>query len=89
MSPYRNAAGIDRSGEEPECADADLVPVILVVWLGSIARVARALSRAEPFGAEPTIALFAIAFLPFLAKGAAVWWFRHRRWLRARGRWAG
>jgi hypothetical protein len=79
MSPYRTDEAIDRSDEEAECPSGDLLPVIVVVWLGSVVRVAGALLRAERFGSEATLAFLAIVLLPFLCADAAAWWLRRRR----------
>jgi hypothetical protein len=79
MSPYRTDAPIDRAQDEAECPSGDLLPVIVLVWIGSVARVAGAFARGERFGAEPTLALFAIVLLPLLCADAAAWWLRRRR----------
>jgi hypothetical protein len=70
------AAAHENAGE---CPDGDLLPVVTVVWLASVARVIGALAREETFGAEATLALLAAALLPFSIKRTVTWWVHHRR----------
>ena len=77
MSPYRTPA--ERAEEtkmRPEmgCPDSDLVPFLLVFWLGSAAREAFGIARHETFGGEATLATLAVVVVPFLLKDAAAWW---------------
>jgi hypothetical protein len=78
MTPYRVAEKTDPPRREDECPDAELLPVFLVAWIGSIGCVAGAIARPEPFGTEPTLALVTLGLLPYLAKDAARWWWRRR-----------
>lgn len=45
--------------------DSDLVPVAVVLWLATIARVVLAVLHHEVFGAEATFALFCAVLLPW------------------------
>ncbi len=68
LSHYR---GVDRRDLPLSfgMGDSDLVPVALVLWLATIARVVLAVLHHEVFGAEATFALFCAVLLPwFVAK---------------------
>jgi hypothetical protein len=56
--------------------DSDLWPAWIVLWLGSVARVAFGLVERETFGAEATLALFSAAVVPWivLAPWIRRWW---------------
>ena len=86
MSPYRIPAEPDRAratgDEEERCPDGDLLPVFLVLWLGSIVRVVIALMRHEHFGTETSLAVLAVAYVPFLTRDGLRW--AMRRWLGRR-----
>ena len=45
--------------------DSDLVPVAVVLWLATVARVFLAVLHHEVFGAEATFALFCAVLLPW------------------------
>jgi len=53
--------------------DSDLVPVAVVLWLASLARVILAVLHGEVFGAEATFALLCTMLLPWFVLKA-----RHR-----------
>jgi len=77
MSPYRTPAAT--TPETPEtadhgCPDGDLVPVLLVFWLGSVARAAFGIARQETFGGEATLAAVAVLLVPWFLKEAGAWW---------------
>jgi hypothetical protein len=55
----RPARWIDRYG------DTNLLAVLVVFWVASIARVVSALVRHEIFGAEATLALMAVVAVPW------------------------
>jgi len=77
MSPYRTPAEraeATKSGPKMGCPDGDLVPLILVFWLGSITRVVLGIARHEAFAGEATVATLAGVVVPFLLKDAAAWW---------------
>jgi len=82
MSPYRTPTEPEAHAQVGECPDADVLPVLALFWMGSVARVAVAFvdgpSR-EGFGTEPTLALVAVIFVPFWAKPAFAWWLAQRR----------
>jgi hypothetical protein len=46
--------------------DLDLVPVYAIFWIVSAGRIVLAALRNETFGAETTLALLAVLFLPML-----------------------
>jgi hypothetical protein len=73
-SPYRVAAERfnEDSATEP-VHDADLIPVFVIVWSVSMARVVVGLVRHETFGVEPTMALLTALLLPVLGKNALCW----------------
>jgi hypothetical protein len=64
--------------EADGCPDGDLVPVVMIVWLVSVARVVGAVARQETFGAEATLALLAVGLLPISIARTVTWWARHR-----------
>lgn len=45
--------------------DADLVPIAVVLWVATVARVILAVLHHETFGAEATFALFCTVLLPW------------------------
>ncbi len=45
--------------------DTDLVPIAVVLWIATVARVILAVLHHETFGAEATFALFCSALLPW------------------------
>jgi hypothetical protein len=71
-SPYRTPAPAPNPQEPPAAArldgDGELVPLFAIVWLASITRVVQGVSRAETFGAELTLACFAVVLLPLAAR---------------------
>jgi hypothetical protein len=79
MQPYRvppetrpQTIGDDAWG------DADLLPLFVVVWVGSLARVWIALANREVFSIEATAALLFALGAPVLFKDWAVGWWRRR-----------
>lgn len=46
--------------------DWDLLPVAMLLWVGSAARVALGLSSGEVFGVEATLALACVFLVPWL-----------------------
>jgi hypothetical protein len=66
-SPYREVARPEdnrgRLRESLLCDD--LLPFMILVWLGSVARIAVGLAHHEVFGAEPTVALALVIVLPW------------------------
>ncbi|HEX7603549.1 MAG TPA: hypothetical protein VF316_18145 [Polyangiaceae bacterium] len=88
MSPYRTPADrADATKKELDlgCPDADLVPFLLVFWLGSLARVVLGIVRHETFGGEATLATLAVLVVPFLLKDAGAWWLGRCKAVVARG----
>jgi hypothetical protein len=82
-SPYRLAADASPS-DAPAWADdrsCDLVPLGVLLWVSSVARVVGALAHHEILGAEPTLACLAAVSLPSFACAALV-----DRWGRRRAR---
>jgi hypothetical protein len=79
MSPYRTP--LESEAHEPiaECPDRDLLPVLALFWIGSVARVAVAFVDREGFGTEATLALVAVVFVPFQFRHALSWWRARRR----------
>lgn len=72
--PYRTSN--PRPGErEPATrpsgeGDGELLPVYAIVWVTTVAMVARGLARSETFGAGATLACIAVVVLPLAAKEA-------------------
>ena len=48
-------------------ADLELLPIVGLLFAASLARVVHAVWRHEPFDIEPTVALFFVLGLPWLA----------------------
>jgi hypothetical protein len=68
-SPSYRTVRIAQPREVPEpfrFEDSDLILPFTVLWLVSILRVLGGIFRHESFGMEPTLALFAALFLPYL-----------------------
>lgn len=85
MSPYRapptdEPVPVEAEDEEP-CPDADLLPVFVVLWIGSWARVVPALTQSVHFDAEATLAAIALVVVPCLVRGGIAW--TVRRMVRA------
>jgi hypothetical protein len=66
LSRYRSVAHRDIPLELP-AGDSDLRFIAAAVWFASLIRVSFALAHREVFGAEATLALFALVLLPMLA----------------------
>ena len=49
-------------------ADAELVPVFLLVWVAGFARVSYGLSQHETIGSEMTIAMIVLLAIPYLLR---------------------
>jgi hypothetical protein len=75
-SPYRIAAKPTVAEQEEPCPDAELLPVLGIVWAGSALRVIVGMAHGEVFGTEPTLALLFIVFGPLLAKNVMFWHWR-------------
>jgi hypothetical protein len=56
--------------------DSDLLPAWIILWVGSVLRVAFGLAEHETFGAEATLALLSAAVVPWivLAPWIRRWW---------------
>jgi hypothetical protein len=71
VSPYRIPSppsvnpGKNPGGARP--VDTELLPMMVTLWVASIARVAFGLRSHEIFGAEATLALLMVFFLPWRA----------------------
>jgi hypothetical protein len=63
--------------EEEQCPNGDLLPVLAVVWMGSVVRVAAAVGGRETFGGEATLALITAVIISFMFIQGA-WWFIQR-----------
>jgi hypothetical protein len=57
----------DGAGPSSSRAEPELLPVIALLFVASLARVVRALWVGEPFDTEPTFALVFVVGLPWLA----------------------
>ncbi len=77
--PYRTLPRSEPDDTRPPFPDLDLVAVAAIVWLSSLVRMAAAVSRAETFGAEPTLALLAVVALPLLVVSSITSWRRGAR----------
>jgi hypothetical protein len=70
--PYRAPnSGIfrERSGRPKRCGDYGLLPVFALFWALSLVRVIGGVLGSEVFGAEGTLALMAVAGIPWLVLG--------------------
>jgi hypothetical protein len=76
LSPYRVPA---EEADEPVCErdagcpDGDLLPMLAILWIASIARVALSILRKETFGVEATLAFFVVLLVPFALRDAFLW----------------
>jgi hypothetical protein len=79
-SPYRTHATTDSTADDHDgdwVPDADLIPVLTVVWLASVARVVAGVALGETMGAETTMALLTVVFVPVvISEPVACWWNR-------------
>ena len=66
MHPYRSPSPAARDAR-PRFFERDLGVAFVLVWLGSVARVVVGVARHQPFGAELTLAAFAVVLIPALA----------------------
>lgn len=77
MSAYRQPPHVPDPGsaedEVDECPDKALVPVFIVLWVGSVARVALGVDRHEMFGTEGTLAFLAVLLVPYAMRDAIRW----------------
>jgi hypothetical protein len=82
-SPYRTrASASDSAVDDPDrdaCPDVDVLPLLVVFWLASVARVVTGIARHEPMGAEATLAGLTVLFLPVVFKGPVAWWWNRLR----------
>jgi hypothetical protein len=82
--PYRTPATVEDSTASDTATeglpDADVLPLLLVFWLASVARVWAGIARHETTSAETTFAWLVILFLPLLFREPAAW-----LWRRCRG----
>ena len=64
LSPYRRPHG----GRSKRCAECDreLIPVLVVFWIASVARFLYAMLSGEAFGVEATLATLSAALVPAL-----------------------
>lgn len=72
LSPYRTPAS-STTAEAPRSEpslDVELLPVLAVVWLVSLARVVFALLGHEVFGADATLAALSVVGVPALGWNA-------------------
>lgn len=78
-SPYRtNALMEDEAPAVRTPNNADIGPVLCVLWLGSAVRVALALTSHETFSVEPTMALLTLFLVPLALRHVlASWLGRH------------
>ena len=65
LARYRSVARRDIPLDIP-AGDSDLRPIAIVLWVGSVIRVALAMFHHEAFGAESTLALGCLLVLPLL-----------------------
>jgi hypothetical protein len=65
LARYRSVARRDIPLNIP-AGDSDLRPIAVVLWVGSVIRVALAVFHNEAFGAESTLALGCLLLLPLL-----------------------
>lgn len=63
LSRYRGVAQRDLPLSVAN-GDSDLVPIAVILWIASAARVILAVLHHETFGAEATFALFCAVLLP-------------------------
>ena len=67
-----------RAERESQYPDRDLLAVLFLFWLTSMARVIVGVARHEDFGAEGTLALLTVLLGPWLMRDVATRWFgRH------------
>jgi hypothetical protein len=65
LARHRSVACRDLPLDIP-AGDSDLRPIAVVLWVGSVIRVALAVFHNEAFGAESTLALLCMLVLPLL-----------------------
>ncbi|HEX3775821.1 MAG TPA: hypothetical protein VHV51_15220 [Polyangiaceae bacterium] len=65
IARYRSVARRDLPLDIP-AGDSDLRPVAIVLWIGSVIRVALTLIHKQEFGVEATLALLCVLLLPAL-----------------------
>ncbi len=63
LARYRNVMRRDLPLEIP-AGDSDLRPVAVLLWIGSVVRVALTLVHRQEFGVEATLALSCVLLLP-------------------------
>jgi hypothetical protein len=82
-SPYRTSPSHDSTVDDPDrdaLPDADLFPLLVVLWLASVARVGAGIALREIMGAETSLALLVVLFVPLMvSEPIASWWNRRRR----------
>jgi nitrate/nitrite transporter NarK len=87
MSPYRTPPTDESAAladDADVCPDQDLLPVLTILWVGSVARVALGVVHPETGGTQVALAMLAVLVVPYLMKDAIGWWIR--RCFRARPR---
>jgi hypothetical protein len=82
--PYRTPATLEdptpADSEKDAFPDADVLALLGLFWLASVARIGAAIARHEIMGAEATLAgLAALLLLPLFKEPAAWVWHRCRR----------
>jgi hypothetical protein len=65
LARYRSVARRDLPLNVP-AGDSDLGPIAVLLWIGSVIRVALAFAHQQTFGAEATLALACAVLLPLL-----------------------
>jgi hypothetical protein len=78
MSPYRLPAQVHETETGSSCPDSDVLPLLVVFWLASVARVIVGFVRHEAAGTEATLASLAVVSVPFLFKEPVTWWWTRR-----------
>ena len=80
MSPYRRPEVPEpaAAATAARCPDRELIPVFLLLWAISAARVACGLFEHETFGTAGTLAFLAVFFIPCLMKDAILCCYRSR-----------
>jgi hypothetical protein len=77
MSPYRTPAATEpparEDGGEPTCPDGDLFPVLALLWIGSLVRVALGIACPEGRALDFAPAVLAVVVLPYVLARSLSW----------------